>query len=52
MEQIAPVPDSSEAGSDQNPQEQALVDTPDSIGEEVEVEADADTVEAEMPGAS
>lgn len=44
----ATVPDSSEAGSDQNPQEQALVDTPDSIGEEVEVEADADTVEAEM----
>ena len=45
----APVPDSSETESDQNPQGQALVDTPDSIGEEVEVEADADTVEAEMP---
>ena len=45
----APVPDSSETGSDQNPQEQALVDTPDSIGEEVEVEVDADPVEAEMP---
>ena len=45
----APVPDSSETGSDQNPQEHALVDAPDSTGEDVEVEADADTVEAEMP---
>ena len=45
----APVPDSSEDGSDQNPQEQALVDAPDSTDEDVKVEADADAVEAEMP---
>ncbi len=36
-----PVPDSSEDRSDQNPQEQTLVDAPDST--------DADTVETEMP---
>ncbi len=45
----ASVPDSAEDGSDQNPQEQALVDAPDSTDEDVEVEADADTVEAERP---
>ena len=45
----APVPDSSEDGSDQNPQEQALVDAPDSTDEDVEVVTDADTVETEMP---
>lgn len=45
----APVPDSSEDGSDQNPQEQALVDAPDSTDEAVKVEADADIVEAEVP---
>ena len=42
-------PDSAEDGSDQNPQEQALVDAPDSTDEDVEVEADTDTVEAESP---
>ena len=45
----ASVPDSAEDGSDQNLQEQALVDAPDSTDEDVEVEADADTVEAERP---
>ena len=45
----APVPDSSEDGSDQNPQEQALVDAPDSTDEDVKWEADADTVKAEVP---
>ena len=45
----ASVPDSAEDGSDQNPQEQTLVDAPDSTDEDVEVEADADTVEAERP---
>ena len=45
----APVPESSEDGSDQNLQEQALVDAPDSTDEDVKGEADADTVKAEVP---
>ena len=43
----APVPDNSEDESDQNPQEQALVDALDSTDEDVEGVADADTVEAD-----
>jgi len=53
----APVPESSEDGSDQNSQEQALVDAPDSTDAEhqvdtaadAEIKVDADTFEAEMP---
>ncbi len=53
----APVPESSEDGSDQSSQEQVVVDAPDSTDAEhqantagdAEVEVDADTFEAEIP---